>query len=356
MEKYHIRGIQQVGIGVSDLEVAWKWYRENFGADIKVFDDDETANFMLRYTGGVKQRRRAILAINLMGGGGFEVWNYKGRKPLAPEFEIQLGDYGVFATKIKSPNIAKAHKAFLQKGEKVSEIVKDCSGTPYFWIQDPFGNYFQIIESTEFFMKGKANTGLVCGVVIGVPDIEKARVVYQDILGYDVEISKTEAAVSSDFAFVPGGKDSFKRLVLGHSKQRKGGFAELFGSSFIELVEVTNRAPKKMFENRFWGDLGFIQVCYDMQGMDALRNYCKSKGYEFTIDSFEALKGNSFDMGDSAGLFSYIEDDGGTLIEFVEAHKLPLIKGFALDLKNRKPEKSIPSWLIKLLRFKRYKN
>ena len=41
-------------------------------------------------------------------------------------------------------------------------------------------------------------------------------------------------------------------------------------------------------------------------------------GYSLTVDSNE-----SFDMGDAAGRFSYIEDPDGTLIEFVETHKLP---------------------------------
>ncbi len=355
MEKYYIRGIQQVGIGVSDVEVAWKWYRENFGADIKVFDDDETADFMLPYTGGEKQRRRAILAISLQGGGGFEIWNYKGRTPLAPKFEIQMGDLGIFATKIKTNRLQIAHSDFKAKGEKVSDIVIHPSGEKYFWIQDPFGNHFQVIENNNVFKDEKKNTALVCGVVIGVPNIDEALEVYKDILGYDVEVCKTPAQIQSDFDFVSGGKNSFKRLVLKHSEVREGGFGKLLGPSVIELVEVTDREPKNMFEGRFWGDLGFIHLCFDMQGMDALRKECKEKGYPFTIDSYEALGGNSFDMGDSAGLFSYIEDNGGTLIEFVEGHKLPLVKGIELNLLKRPATKSLPNWLIKCLKFKKYK-
>jgi catechol 2,3-dioxygenase-like lactoylglutathione lyase family enzyme len=355
MKKYTLRGIQQIGIGVNDIEVAWKWYRENFGADIKVFDDDETANFMLRYTGGVKQRRRAILAVSMQGGGGFEIWQYKGRKPLAADFQIQLGDLGVFAAKIGSKDIAKAHSFFQSKGEKVSEIVIDPMNKDYFWIQDPFGNYFQVVQTDYIFVDEKKVTNLVCGALVGVPNLEQAKAVYQDIMGYDEVIYLTENGIQNDFSFVPGGEVVCKRILLRHSEERIGGFGKLLGPSEIELVEISGREPKKMFENRFWGDLGFIQICIDMQGMDELRTYCKDKGYAFTIDSYEALKGSSFDMGDSSGLFSYIEDNGGTLIEFVEAHKLPLIKGFGLDLKNRDPKKPLPKWLIKLMKLKKYK-
>jgi catechol 2,3-dioxygenase-like lactoylglutathione lyase family enzyme len=354
MDKYYIRGIQQIGIGVTDVEMAWKWYRDNFGADIKVFDDDSTASFMLPYTGGEPQRRRAILAISLQGGGGFEIWQYKGRRSLAPQFEIQLGDYGIFAAKIKCSNIAKAHHKYVAQGEKVSEICLDPQGVEYFWIKDPFGNYFQIIKTNTKFVDEHKVTSLVGGAIIGVPNIEEAKEVYQKILGYDVVVYATEAIKQNDLSFVPGCEDTFKRVLLRHSEVREGGFGKLFGPTEIELVEVVGREPKKMFEGRFWGDLGFIHLCFDMQKMDALRNFCKAQGYPFTIDSFEALKGNSFEMGDSSGLFSYIEDKGGTWIEFVEAHKLPLFKGFALDLLNRAPQKPLAKWLIKLLRFKRY--
>ncbi|TVQ05120.1 MAG: VOC family protein, partial [Balneolaceae bacterium] len=34
-----VTGIQQVGIGVSDIDSAWKWYRTIFGTDVPVFDD-----------------------------------------------------------------------------------------------------------------------------------------------------------------------------------------------------------------------------------------------------------------------------------------------------------------------------
>jgi len=55
--------------------------------------------------------------------------------------------------------------------------------------------------------------------------------------------------------------------------------------------------------------------------MDHLKKECEEAGFHFTVDSAE-----SFDMGEAAGHFSYIEDPDGTLIEFVETHKIPIIK------------------------------
>lgn len=62
-------------------------------------------------------------------------------------------------------------------------------------------------------------------------------------------------------------------------------------------------------------------------------------------------------MGDAAGQFAYIEDPDGTLIEFVETHKVPVVKklGLSINLKNRNPEKPLPGWMLKMLRFGRVK-
>jgi hypothetical protein len=67
----------------------------------------------------------------------------------------------------------------------------------------------------------------------------------------------------------------------------------------------------------------------------------------------------SFDMGEAAGYFSYIEDPDGTLIEFVETHKIPILKkiGWYLDLRKRSnPEKPLPRWMLKTLGLGRVKD
>ena len=66
-----IVGIQQIGIGVSNVHEAWAWYRKYLAMDIPIFEEAAEANLMLPYTAGKPQKRHAILAINLQGGGGF---------------------------------------------------------------------------------------------------------------------------------------------------------------------------------------------------------------------------------------------------------------------------------------------
>ena len=52
-------------------------------------------------------------------------------------------------------------------------------------MKDPYGNIFQIVEAKDWFRNEKKNTGGSYGAIIGVSDIEKSRIVYSDILGYD---------------------------------------------------------------------------------------------------------------------------------------------------------------------------
>jgi catechol 2,3-dioxygenase-like lactoylglutathione lyase family enzyme len=358
MEEKIISGIQQVGIGIKDLKEAWKWYYEVFGTDIRVFEDNAMAELMLPYTGGSPQKRHAALTFNLQGGGGFEIWQYKGRTPLAPHFDVQLGDLGIFATKVKCKDINQTYRTLKNKGVDVlNKPQTGPDGNPTFFIKDPFNNYFHLMEANSWYKDEKKETGGTFGVIIGTSDIDKAREVYSDILGYD-KVIYDKSGSFDDIHTLPGGGNSFRRVLLTHSKAREGGFSPLLGDSKIELVQSLDRNPQKIYRDRYWGDLGFIHICFDIHGMKALKKECEEKGYYFTVDSHvHHNNDNSFDMGEAAGHFSYIEDPDGTLIEFVETHKVPVSKklGWYINLRKRNPRKSLPNWMIKALAFNRVK-
>ncbi len=349
-----IGGIQQIGIGVSNVHEAWAWYRHNFGIDIRALDDEGTAELMLPYTDGKPQERHAILAMTLKGGGGFEVWQYKSRTPKNSNFKIALGDLGIFAAKIKTADISASFEHFGRLNCNLSpQIYENTQGTKHFFMNDPYGNIFQIEESKDWFSKSEFNMGGVMGAVIGVSDMEKSLDFYKNIIGFDKVVYDVNDKFS-DFEGLNGGNDSFRRVLITHSQKFTNAFSRLYGNGFIELVQAKNRKVKTIFENRLWGDLGFIHLCFDVSGMSQWDSFCTGKGYPFTADSRQG--GDSFDMGDAAGSFAYIEDPDGTLIELVEAHKLPIIKriGWNINLKDRTTP--LPNWIVKLLRFKRFKN
>lgn len=346
-----------MGVGVHDLKEAWEWYIRAFGMDCRIFEEEAVARLMLPYTGGEPRSRHAVLAMNLQSGGGFEVWQYKEREPEYRDRETKLGDLGIFSCKMKVRDVEKAWQYYTRTGvEVLGSPSPDPSGKKSFFVKDPYGNIFHLVAATDWFMNLKKISGGSYGAIIGVSDIEKALPVYSDILGYD-KVVYDVTGTFNDLNSVPGGSGRFRRMLLAPSQPFHGGFNPIYGQSVIELVEAKDRQVTKIFEGRFWGDPGFIHLCYDISGMNNLRKYCVDKGFPFSVDSQKSHEGNSFDMGEAAGHFAYIEDPDGTLIEFVETHKVPLIKklGWYLDLRRRDPNKPLPSWMIRSLRFSRVK-
>jgi catechol 2,3-dioxygenase-like lactoylglutathione lyase family enzyme len=355
MKNFLICGIQQVGIGVTNLPEAWKWYRTHFGMDIRMFEETSYAKYMLPYTGNKPQKRHAVLAINIQGGGGFEVWQYIERTPVFPSFTPEMGDLGIYICKMKSFDIAATHTRMQSNGLNITPLVKDPLGEQTFYITDPYNNIFQFVSCNKKYYNDKKDSGGVHGVVIGTADIDKALSVYTDILCFD-KIIYDISGTFDDFKNVNGGLKNFRRMLLGHNEERKGPFSRLFGNGTIELVQANNYTPKKIYEGRFWGDPGYIQVCFDIQNFIELEDYCKSKGCPYTVNSMQKLN-HTFDIGEAAGNFAYIEDPDGTLIELVETKKIPVIKklGWFLNLKRRKKGKRLPEWMLKTLRFNRVK-
>ena len=349
-----ISGIQQMGIGVPNVQEIWKWYREMFGIDVRIFEEAADAPLMIDYTGNKVQSRTATLAISMDSGGGMEIWQYTSRETEKPEFDVQLGDLGFYACRIKSKDVEASYNYHKSKGVKmITELNKAPNGDLNYFIEDPNGNLFNIVPGDGWFTDTNhaAKTGGVAGVLIGVSDIEQSLKLYRDILEYDV-IDYDYEGISDCYNGLPSGDQKFRRVLLSHSKERKGPFAHLLGPSKIELVQALDRKGRKIFENRYWGDWGFIHLCFDVQDMNALKQECEAAGFPFTVDS-----DNSFDMGEAAGRFSYIEDPDGALVEFVETHKVPVMKkiGWYINLKKRDPEKSLPRWMLKAMGMNRVK-
>lgn len=355
--KPYISGIQQIGIGVANCHQAWEWYRKVFGMQIPVFEEAAVADLMLPYTGGEPRSRHAVLALNPEGGGGMEIWQYTERIPQKPDFEVRCGDLGIFSAKIKSRNIAKTYQQYKEMDvEILNEPSKGPDGKNHFYVKDPYGNIFEIVECATWFNNKKLMSGGPVGCLIGVTDMDKSIAFYNHILGYDTVVYD-ETAVFDDMKALPGGESEFRRVLLRHRNPRKGAFSRFFGNSTIELLQVKDRKPEKIYENRFWGDLGFIHLCFDINGMDELRSKCEAYGHPFSVDS-ATKHDETFDMGEASGQFSYIEDPDGALIEFVETHKIPVMKkfGWYLDLRKRKPEKHLPDLIFKAMSLNRVRD
>lgn len=350
MSTYLISGIQQVGIGNRDVHKTWEFYRKHLGFDLPIFDEAAEAKLMLPYTNNEVVSRHAILALNYGGGGGLEIWQYTSRIPKAPEQKPRMGDLGITSVKYKCQDINKAYADFKNDGIKViSKIHSGPLGLNHFFAEDLEGNLIEITESDQWYKSDINNIGGVEGVTIGVSDMEKSLEFYKSILGYDI-IEYAKGNQFEDFSEL--GDNDCERVLLSMSGNPKGSFSKLLGRTKIELVKTKSFQPIKLFNGRQWGDLGYIHLCYDVTDMDTLKLKCEQHGHPFTVDSAD-----SFDMGEAAGRFAYIEDPDGTLIEFVETHKIPIMKtfGWFLDLRKRDRRKPLPNYILRAMAMKRVK-
>ena len=351
MKEKVICGLQQIGIGVKDADVSWKWYRKHFGIDIPVVADEGVAERMLPYTGGKPQPRYAILAVSLQGGGGLEIWEPRGRALNYPAEQPRLGDLGIFIAKIKSRDVAATYDTFSREGLRLlSAPTVSFAGVKHFYMADPWNNLLEIEEDPRIFVRSKTHaTGGSFGAVIGVSDMDRSIAFYGKLLGYD-EVRADELGVFEDMKGLPGGDRLVRRVMLERSKPFEGPLSPLIGASHLELVQAVEAPAVKLYEGRYWGDPGYIQICFDVRNMDAVEADCKAAGHPFVCDS-----GVDFDMGDANGHFTYIEDPDGTLIEFVETFRIPVMKkwGIYLDFRKRDDHKPLPRWMLRALRFLR---
>ena len=347
-----ISGIQQVGIGVVDAKQTFDWYKTHLGFDVIVFADAAEANLMQRYTGGKPHSRYAILALNMQGGGGLEIWQYTSRTPVAKAVPPTIHDLGILAIKIRCRDVQAFYK-YCQQAQ-LNTLCQPQQGLLskwHFYLKDPWDNLLEIVEDSYWFTEGRTLTGGVCGVTMGVSNLEASIPFYAGSTG-TTHVVANETGSFADLKEAFGAGNTFRRSLLTSDATTKGAFSRLMGPYQIELLESSECSNLQVLAGRYWGDLGFIHVCFDINGYPAHEQIINELGKPLTVDS-----ANSFNMGEAAGHFSYNEDPDGALIEYVETHKVPVLKkiGWYFNLKNRNPEKPLPDWMVKCLSFSRVK-
>jgi len=219
-----ICGIQQMGIGVPNVQTIWTWYRTMFGVDVRIFEEAAEAPLMTQYTGGIVQSRTATLALSMDGGGGFEIWQYTSRNTEKPAFEVKMGDLGLYSCKIKSRNVPQTYAYMQAKGaDLVSEVAAAPDGSLSFFVKDPNGNLFQVVEGQGWFSDTghPSRCGGVAGSIIGVSNMDASIKLYRDILGYET-IAYDVTGSFEDFYKLSNG--TFRRLKLIHSEGKKRTF------------------------------------------------------------------------------------------------------------------------------------
>ena len=342
MTDHLITGIQQIGIGTDRLPEAMLYYSRHHGMSTLLFDDEAQAALMTRYTGGEVHSRRAALTLNQRGGGGYEIWQFTSRDPEQRKNPARYGDIGICAAIHKTPRLDQAVEQLRHSGISCSAVQREGGNWRVAYFSDPWGNRFKLIETTCRPGKPAQLLGGVCGAVIGVRSLERSEAFYRDVLGFQKVLWRDVDTQSNEETGVPKGN----RVVLHRPQAKRGAFSSLLGETFLELVERADGQGEPLYHRRYWGDPGFIHLCFDVVNLGQLKQHAEKLGHKFTVDSE-----SSFDMENAGGRFAYIEDPDGTLIELVEVHHIPIVKKpfMALRFRRGMEQKPLPGWMLRLM-------
>jgi len=350
---YRIQGMQHIGVATSDMDRSLRFFRKLFGMDIPFFDSIQAAPLMDSHTRGETITKRASMVMNLQGGCAFEVLRADSFEPVAASWEIAQGDLGITTVQMKTRDIQKmhAHARSIAGDDCDANLSHTPWGAPTFYLQDPDGNRFQILDADDWFENNGHPSGGVLGCTIGVSNMENAMGLYAEVLGFD-QVLFDETGVQPDWNHLPHGSESFRRVRLTQSAPGAGGFGQLTGRTYIELVEAKERKGKFIFEDRIWCDIGFAHLGFDVRGMAALGQALDQKGFGFRCDTADAIG-----MGETKVHCTYIDDPDECWLEMIEVHKVPIIEkwGLFLDVQKRGADEPLPRWMLKALRFSRVK-
>ena len=117
-----------------------------------------------------------------------------------------------------------------------------------------------------------------------------------------------------------------------------GGVGERVGAGMPkQFVEVLGRPviayTLEIFEKH--REIDDILVVCHREWRDVLDEIVRVNGFRKVVKVVDG--GEDFQMGEADGHFTYVEDPDGTLIEFVETFKIPVLKklGIYINLKDK---------------------
>lgn len=310
-----ITAFQHVGMGVRDTDRTYEFYRKLMGFRVKLSDQTSYMEEMGPIIGAVVEMR-ALMAMNAGGGAAIELIEHTSTRPLEPPEPVQWGDIGYLELGLKAFNLDQLYLDLKSNGVEFLTPVRSMELSTggrerYVYLRDPDGLLLQLVEAKGG--KRPAVAG-VRHVAIGVSDMEKAGAFYRDVLGFGDLLHEFKGRMP-ELDEITGGKE-MELAVLGHRSEGESAMP-LLERAIVKLVYTPGYKGKAIYEGRRWGDIGLMEMAFDVSDLAGTTNGLLAKGAELFHPPTRV------DMGSgTAGSFSYIKDLDGNVVEMVEVEKV----------------------------------
>lgn len=350
-----IHGIFHIGVGVRDLDVTWHFYRELLNFDVPLSRNQSKADRVGSLTGGI-QERKVIIALNLLGGGLIEIFQFTTKDP-KPGPKVEWGNTGFLSFTMKVLDIEKAWRDFQKEGVEVltppGRIAStEGLGWKHMYFRDPEHNLLALTEvpgMRHALKRRGANVGGILFPTIGVSDMERSLLFYGDLFGYRKVVCDW-SGIDTGMNPVLGAAKTMRRVLLARDTDPSSLFRYYLDGGMLELVEVPGADTGHIYAGRGWGDQGIMELCFDVNYISATFQGLVEKGAQALVEPNE----EDFEMdGNSSAFFAYVSDPDGTFIELAEIVSFPVFLGLKFDLRKRGPQKPLSPTLLRLLRFAR---
>jgi catechol 2,3-dioxygenase-like lactoylglutathione lyase family enzyme len=302
-------------MGVHDTDRTYEFYRKLMGFRIKLSDQTSYLEEMTPIVGALVEMR-ALMAMNVGGGAAIELIEHTSTRPMEPPGPVQWGDIGYLELGLKAFKLDQLYLDLKSKGVEFITPVRSMELSTggrerYIYLRDPDGLLLQLVEVAG----GKRPAvGGVHHVAIGVGDMEKARAFYRDVLGFGEILHEFDGRIP-ELDEVTGGRE-MELAVLGHRAEGVSAMP-LLERAIVKLVHTPGYKGKTIYEGRRWGDIGLMEMAFDVSDLAGTVNGLIARGAELYHPPTRV------DMGSGTiGSFAYIKDPEGNVVEMVEVEKV----------------------------------
>lgn len=310
-----ITAFQHVGMGVRDTDRAYRFYRDLMGFRVKLSDKTSYLEEMAPVIGAVVEMR-ALMAMNVRGGAAIELIEHTSTRPQEPPQPVEWGDIGYLELGLKAFRLEDLYLDLKRKGVEFLTPVRTMDQEngkreKYAYLRDPDGLLVQLVEEEG---GRRPEVGGVRHVALGVRDLERSLSFYRKVMGFGETLYEFQGSLP-EMEPVTGGKET-EVVFLEHRPEGESALP-LLERALLKLVHTPRYRGKVIYEGRRWGDIGLMEMAFDVSDLPSTVNQVLARGAELYHPPTRV------DMGSGTiGSFAYLKDPDGNMVELVEVEKV----------------------------------